>query len=117
VSDSNIDFSKPLQTTDGDPVTILSTNGREPFPIVGYIGASNTPATWTSTGKFSLIEDAVPGRDLVNATEKRYVVMFRSGNGVVAGAYKTKGQAGNAVEDMVRNLYGKYLGTVEVDWG
>ena len=48
---SNIDFTKPVETIDGTPVQIVSTEGRGRYPILGYIGDESQYITsWSSDG-------------------------------------------------------------------
>jgi hypothetical protein len=48
---SNIDFTKPVETIDGTPVQIVSTEGRGRYPILGYIGHESQYITsWSSDG-------------------------------------------------------------------
>jgi len=48
---SNIDFTKPVETIDGTPVQIISTEGRGRYPILGYIGDESQYVTsWSSDG-------------------------------------------------------------------
>jgi hypothetical protein len=54
---SNIDFTKPVETVTGIPVQIISTSGREPYPVVGYVGEhSLCLEEWTSDGLFNVEE-------------------------------------------------------------
>jgi hypothetical protein len=54
---SNIDFTKPVETVTGIPVQIISTSGREPYPVVGYVGEHSLCLDeWTSDGLFNLAE-------------------------------------------------------------
>lgn len=62
------DPTKPVQTRDGRPVTLIFTNGREPWPLVGYIVNDVTPNIWRANGYYR------PGGiayelDLINAPE------------------------------------------------
>jgi hypothetical protein len=54
---SNIDFTKPVETVTGIPVQIISTSGREPYPVVGYIGEhSLATQEWTAGGLYNARE-------------------------------------------------------------
>jgi len=54
---SNIDFTKPVETVTGIPVQIISTSGREPYPVVGYVGVHSLCLDeWTSDGLFNVEE-------------------------------------------------------------
>jgi hypothetical protein len=65
-----IDFTKPIQTRDGHPVEIISTNLRGPHPVIGYVGNSKTFDQWTAEGKYALGAGCF---DLVNVPEKRVI--------------------------------------------
>ena len=60
-----IDITKKYQTRDGEPVEIIAVNGREPFPVIGYIGdASTIVHMWRKSGSF--LEDEEESRcDLI----------------------------------------------------
>jgi hypothetical protein len=47
-----IDITKPVRTKDGQRVEIFSDKGREPYPLIGYIGDSTALGTWTKKGMF-----------------------------------------------------------------
>jgi hypothetical protein len=69
--DMTIDFDKPLQTKSGEPVEIITTNGRGYYSVKGYIGNSEHFASWGKKG------DVLGGigacvYNLVNVPEKRY---------------------------------------------
>ena len=40
------------QTVDGRRVTLITANGREPWPLVGYIGVSPDAQNWKKNGAF-----------------------------------------------------------------
>lgn len=65
-----IDFTKPVQTRDGKPVKIISTDGHPNCPIVGYIENRDVPVTWNPDGKFcsGAHESEI---DLINVPQKR----------------------------------------------
>lgn len=48
-----IDFTKPVQTKDGQPARILCTDAPDrEYPVVGYIGGDSYPSRWTADGRF-----------------------------------------------------------------
>lgn len=49
-----IDFTKPVQTKDGRPLEIVTIRGRGDYPVIGFIGDSTAPSTFTADGKFFL---------------------------------------------------------------
>jgi hypothetical protein len=63
-----IDFTKPVQTRDGDQVTILTLEARSNLPVWGYIGDSVLVSGWR-------IDGTAPNNcsqyDLINVPEKR----------------------------------------------
>jgi hypothetical protein len=65
-----LDLTKPLQTKAQRPVRILSTEGKEPYPIVGYIGDSPRPTAWTQEGK---CHNDAPVANLENVPPVRHV--------------------------------------------
>jgi len=38
---------------DGKIVVITSTEGRDPYPVIGYLGDAVCPMVWTREGKFN----------------------------------------------------------------
>ena len=63
------DPSKPCKTKDGRFVEIITTDGREPYPIVGYVEDTLIPWLWYRTGKRS---DLSPeDHDLINIPEPK----------------------------------------------
>jgi hypothetical protein len=90
MSDSNNDINRTPKTRGGDPVTIISTNGRHPYTIIGYVGDSTTPVIWTSTGQFRY---GYPHdlRDLVEGIpEKRYLCLYHKAQDVASGLVFTR---------------------------
>ena len=65
-----IDFTKPIQTRDGQPVEIKFTDGRGSFPVRGYIDSDEVLSSWTKDGEFNHKRD-INSLDLINVTEKR----------------------------------------------
>jgi hypothetical protein len=54
---SNIDFTKPVETVTGIPVQIISISGREPYPVIGYVGEHSLALDeWTSDGPYNVEE-------------------------------------------------------------
>lgn len=47
-----IDFTKPLETVEGVPFTLLSTDARGEFPIIGYINANTRPCYFSLDGTY-----------------------------------------------------------------
>ncbi len=66
-----IDLTKPLQTRSGDPVEVITVEGRGPYPIVGYISDSAVDlACWRSDGSYSCDRTKHPF-DLINTPVQR----------------------------------------------
>ena len=63
-----LDLTKPLQTVSGRPVTLITTKGREPWPLVGYIvGMKRVTVTWKQDGAFQPIGENE--LDLINTPD------------------------------------------------
>lgn len=61
------DFTKPLQTVGGIRVRLVTTNGRYPYPVIGYVGRGNRPLSWTLEGREFEGHSGI--YDLINTTE------------------------------------------------
>lgn len=64
-----LDWDKPLQTRDGDTVTIITREGRGKYSVMGYIGDEDDTTHWLPDGRFFDEEDP-DGRDIINVPEK-----------------------------------------------
>lgn len=80
-----IDFDKRVQTKSGEPVEIITTEGREPWPIIGYrrdSDSDNLPSCWTKEGRISRYNSS--DQDLENVPQKRSgwrtVIVEKDGN-------------------------------------
>lgn len=62
-----IDWDKPLQTRGGDPVTIITREGRGKYSVIGYIGDEDGMAQWLPDGRFF---DEEGHADIINVPEK-----------------------------------------------
>ena len=71
------DPTKPVQTKDGQDVTILGTNGRGNYPIYGYVGYGDQDINcWTKEGKYNyaLMRQNIENKwDLVNLPTTKVV--------------------------------------------
>lgn len=47
-----VDFTKPLQTRDGRSVTLVTTEGRGEYPVIGYIDGNDHVQVFTASGKY-----------------------------------------------------------------
>ena len=45
------DFTKPVQTRSGLPVTIITTKGRGEYPVIGYVGSNKMLSMWNAQGE------------------------------------------------------------------
>lgn len=68
-----------VTTRDGRRVEIISTKGREPFPVVGYVGNEPTTTSWRICG--SIYEGAACPLDLIFPPALRvyYVNLYPDG--------------------------------------
>lgn len=64
-----VDWNKPLQTREGDPVTIITREGRGKYSVMGYIGNDEYITYWRPDGRFFDEQDTV-GCDIINVPEK-----------------------------------------------
>lgn len=91
---SKLDFTKPLQTTEGIPVVLITTTGRnKEYPVLAYIGDSTNPAHYTADGKY--VEGSRNPKDLENAPppKKEVVRWFNVYEDHVSIGYKTPSAA------------------------
>ena len=98
------------QTQDGRPVTIISTKGREPWPLVGYTGNNSAIQCWTATGTFWSVPQA-DGEFLINIPEPKrsgvvWVNFYPNGNSGVCSSRELADQC---------SYYGR-LACVRVPW-
>ncbi|MBF7012514.1 hypothetical protein QUC32_22975 [Novosphingobium resinovorum] len=61
-----LDFTKPLSTRDGRPVSLLTTEGRGSYSVLGYVGDNDSLYAWTAAGKYLSHTAAPLDSDLVN---------------------------------------------------
>lgn len=78
----SINLNKPLRTRYGKPVTILSTEARGRYPIIGYIEDDQDLKYWSKDG----LSDKDSRMDLENVaqTVERYLTIFKDG---ITGQY------------------------------
>lgn len=65
-----IDFTKPVRTKSGEPVEIITTEGRGPCPVIGYVGERYVVYQWFLDGRFS-VKQTETLVDLENIPQKR----------------------------------------------
>lgn len=68
--DKPLDLSKPLQTRDGRPVTLIATTGRAPYTLIGYIGGDSFPEAWEHDGTSAATGFSNSPSSLINTPEK-----------------------------------------------
>lgn len=68
-----IDFTKPVQTKDGESVEIITTNGRGMYPVLGFIGDNDAPKSFTVDGVYYTGENF--SYDLENVPEKEIEIV------------------------------------------
>lgn len=64
-----INWDKPLQTREGDAVTIITREGRGKYSVIGYVGDDTGVTFWLPDGRFSETEDP-NDIDIINVPEK-----------------------------------------------
>ena len=82
-----LDIKKPLQTTSGKPVTIISDQGRSDYggqtlKLLGYIEDSMELKAWDENG----VSPAGPTFDLQYRKEDLFINIYFNGN---VGAFRT----------------------------
>ena len=85
------DFTKPVQTHSGLPVTIITTEGRGEFQVIGYIGDSVGVSIWYKSGKY--YSNADGDLDLINVPEKRVIYMNGYSNRTMYGPFHSRTHA------------------------
>jgi len=80
-----------VTTRDGRKVEIISTKGREPFPVVGYVGTSGHLEMWTPEGS-SLTDGDKRDSDLILPPAPRVYYLNRYERQIV-GDYQSAEEA------------------------
>lgn len=94
-----IDFTKPVQTRSGIPVTILTTQVRgSRYPVIGYLGQETIFSEWTSDGRWLYSSRDPNPKDIINVPEKRtaYVNIVKGAKRV--RLYRTAQEAASAFD-------------------
>ena len=105
-----LDLTKPIQTRDGRPVTLITTQGRAPWPLVGYISDKTSPDCWHRDGSY---DHSCPLgiTDIINVPEPK-----RSGK-VWVNIYPNEGHHGhNKREEADDHARRGRLACVRVPW-
>ena len=115
-----IDFNKPVRTKSGEPVEIVTTEGREPYPVIGYVEDSDVPECWAKDGRYK-DEEVTLSLDLENIPQKRsgWVNVYTiKGPGVFRdrivhenNVYERREQA-----EIAGRGYGDYIATAYIEW-
>ena len=97
-----LDITKPLVTTVGEPVTILSDKGRlvidnQAYPLVGYIGNASFLGYWSAEGKAA----STSYYDLQYKAEKLYINIYANGN---VGVFRDRNLAVDAKTNALTSL-------------
>ena len=66
-----LDLTKPVQTMDDRPVTLITTSGRGRWPLIGYIGDDVIPNAWHSDGVWDRDMVINNKRNLINVSEPK----------------------------------------------
>lgn len=69
-----VDFTKPVQTRDGQAVRILCTDGPGHQPVIGLLGGALR--RWCANGEYYIEGTGNRPDDLVNAPEERWMVVY-----------------------------------------
>jgi hypothetical protein len=93
---ATLDLSKPVETQDGRPVTLVLTDARGDFPLRGYIDDSEDMLSWTAEGKYYMSRPDY--RDLRNVPPKPlektvYLNVYKDGDTLCAGSWNSRAEA------------------------
>jgi len=81
-----------VTTRDGRRVEIISTKGREPFPVVGYIDYGALPSIWGAYGNYFQHDAREHGIDLILPPAPRVYYLNRYERQIV-GDYQSAEEA------------------------
>ena len=122
-----LDFTKPVQTRSGLKVTILTTEARSNWPVIGLIHepAKDTGCVWTLKGAFRADEPSEFDLVQVPETFKRYLPVYDDGSagdlnsGALKKGYATPWESVSATDPSARYILelvylGKRLESVRV---
>lgn len=107
-----LDFTKPVQTRSGLKVTILATEARGRFSVIGMIHepAKDTGCFWTLKGAFRADEPSEFDLEQVPETVKRYLPVYDDGsagdlsNGALKKGYATPWGSVSATDPHARYI-------------
>lgn len=86
-----IDFAKPLETTEGEPVTVLTTSARGAYPVLAYLGNSESVSHFTAEGKY--YTGTTRAHDLRNVVPEKVVYINVYADGSIGGLFKSRERA------------------------
>ena len=91
-----IDIKKKYKTRNGHEVTLVTTEGRGPYPVIGYIGMGVLSTCWNKAGKapWSSDLDLVEVKEVKTATG--WVNVYSDGR---HAAHPTKEEADDYAEE------------------
>ena len=69
-----LDLTKLVMTRDGLKVEFITTSGREPYQLIGYVGDGSSIVEWRRDGK--RLPSHETQMDLINVPEPKRVVDF-----------------------------------------
>lgn len=100
-----IDITKKYKTRIGQTVRLISADGCQPFPVVGYVGWNTLPSCWTADGQFcrDILKELPDSLDLVEVPEELSGWVNVYGEGHYTGCryemQETKQKADQAASD------------------
>lgn len=85
----SIDLKKKYRTRNGRPVRLISDQGRQPYPFLGYVGDDFVPCAWSEEGRrmsYELRPSRLHDHDLIEApgtlTGDLWLVFAVEGKGI-----------------------------------
>jgi hypothetical protein len=108
-----ITMDRKYTTRSGEPFELITTNGREPFPVLGYRGTDSEVTHLSATGKYYLEWAREDDRDLIPVPVKRqgWVNLYKiSGGGVEARRTVWENY------DQARHAFPDAIATVPIEW-
>lgn len=106
---AKLDLTKPLETCSGLRARIISTDGNDPYVLVGYVGSLDYPHTWKADGGYSEL-DANSPLNLRNVKEETPIsrddeIGYYTALGLLKGRPPTLDRASGAVAAMAPILF------------
>jgi len=107
-----LDFSKPITTKMGWPVTVLADSINSAYPIIGYVTHPDGKQEGCAWAKVGTARDQEPGYDLINpkVRKKGWVNLYHNGKRYVPSwVYDTE-------EEAKRYRTGNCVVTIPISW-